>query len=385
MWYYGDERVVMGDKASFDSGQGITSILVRLIKKRLEQEIDWFIRDHPGDGWRKLAALINERELAGLQRPLPWHFDGFQDDITSITVSEIGQLLDRRIPEIMNDYGLDLSDKPAAAQPHGAAWDSIGASYKATQAGVDVRPRAVVQSKFEREASRILCADVVVEAELRPFAGLMNFVQRFDNTAAAGSVYRLAAAARARDTPLRVGEGAFRRDVKALLDTLSSNGVVAPAVDNPVFYAPPQHGCHGDASGRWGFGVVVNGCCCFGPWPQGLFAKLEAYVAEAGPGGVSISPLELVTSALVVWVAKYVNAPTRIIVNNDNESSGVVTARGIQGGVVRAYVQSGQLEYACCFIGYALGPSGGPNTFPTRVEGRQWQGCARVCFKLREG
>ncbi|KAJ1452413.1 hypothetical protein M885DRAFT_619915 [Pelagophyceae sp. CCMP2097] len=55
-----------------------------------------------------------------------------------------------------------------------------------------------------------------------------------------------------------------------------------------------------------------------------LFEEFEKESAH----GVSISPLELVTSALVVWLAGVADAPLRIFVYCDNESAVVVGARG---------------------------------------------------------
>jgi hypothetical protein len=144
-----------------------------------------------------------------------------------------------------------------------------------------------------------------------------------------GPLYRAAAAARRRGMPLRLGDGAVRRDMTSMLEKLKSKRVAQP-IEDPIYFAPPPHSCHGDASGTWGYGAVVNGVCFSGMWPAGLFGKLEQYNAvtlEAETSRVSISPLELITSALVVWLADVAGAPPRILVYGDNEPAVIVNAR----------------------------------------------------------
>jgi hypothetical protein len=323
--YYGDERSVMGDVAAFDNGQGVTSVVVRVIYKRLEVEVEAYIRKQEAAKWRALTALVDERRALGLLRPLPWFFDGFQDDCTSVTIGSIGDLLDRRIPELFQEYGIKLSSKPAATKPHGPQWDSIGARYEVTKRGLVVRPRPEVQAKFESEAHDFLTKTSTTEEAIESFAGLTEFVRRFADRLPAGSLYRLKAAARRRGMPLRLQDGPARQHIAALCEAIQND--IAPPIDDPAYYAPPPQGCHGDASGKWGFGAVVNGVCCSGKWTDGLFAKLGKSETDTEADQVSISPLELVTAGLVVWLAGVANAPKRILVYGDNESAIVVGAR----------------------------------------------------------
>jgi hypothetical protein len=324
--YYGDERTVMGGAASFDTGQAVTSIISRIVYKRLESEVEAFICAQHGASWRKLAQLVQQRRDAGLERPLPWFFDGFQDDIVSVLIDGLGPLLDLRVGQILAEYGVELSRKPSATLPHAAQWEAIGALYVVTAAGVEVRPRAVVQERFQTRARDFVAATSVSEEQLSSFAGLMEFIRRFVDLQPAGAIYRPAAAARRRLVPLRLGDAAVKGEVARLLSALTVQGALAPAVDDPVFYAPPTDGFNGDASG-YGYGVTVHGWCCFGAWPDGLFGTIRHYKESRGVAGVSISPLELIASVLGVWLAEHVGVPKRSIMFNDNESAVVVATR----------------------------------------------------------
>jgi len=135
----------MGDVGAFDNGQGVTSIVDSIIYRRLAPEVGAFIRAQPGPRWAALAALVDARLSKGLRWPLPWYFAGFQDESTSITIGGIGALLDKRIPELFEEYGIKLSEKPAATRPHGPQWESIGAEFTVTRERLVVRPRPVVQ------------------------------------------------------------------------------------------------------------------------------------------------------------------------------------------------------------------------------------------------
>ncbi|KAJ1460599.1 hypothetical protein M885DRAFT_559718 [Pelagophyceae sp. CCMP2097] len=121
--YYGDERTVMGDAAAFDNGQGVTSIVARLIYLRLAPEVDALIRAQHGPKWALLAAL---------------------DDFSSISIDFIGAFLDKRIPELFAEYGIKLSEKPAATRPHGPQWLSIGAQFTVTADRLDLVTSALV-------------------------------------------------------------------------------------------------------------------------------------------------------------------------------------------------------------------------------------------------
>mmetsp|Transcript_12108 Transcript_12108/g.42813 ORF Transcript_12108/g.42813 Transcript_12108/m.42813 type:complete len:189 (-) Transcript_12108:469-1035(-) len=188
----------MGDVGAFDNGQGVTSIVDSIIYRRLAPEVGAFIRAQPGPRWAALAALVDARLSKGLRWPLPWALLGYQDDFSSISIDAIGAFLDIRIPELFKEYGIKLSEKPAATRPHGPQWLSIGAQFTVTEDRLDVRPRPEVQLKFEDGARSLMDDAFASEETIRSFAGLTEFVRRFVDGASAGSLYRLAAAARHR-------------------------------------------------------------------------------------------------------------------------------------------------------------------------------------------
>jgi hypothetical protein len=321
--YLGDKRDAMGGVSAADHGQRTTSVAIEVVRATLLPEVAGVVDSTPGPRWDRLRAWVRARRDVGCADPYPWFLSSFQDDITSLCISEeIGVLLDTRIPEVLAEYQIEVSTKPEASRPSSGLFTAIGADYDMLRAHIDgtanVQPRRAIADKFVAAADAIVTAGGAFSESLETFSGLAEFVGRFSDVGC-GPIHRARAAASRHRGFVRIGSGAFFDNITALRQPVA-HAARAPMVIDPCFMAPALHGCHGDASTTDGYGATVNGVYCCGAWPAPIAQLIAADM-------LFISPLELMVSALVVLVAAEAAAPARLVIYSDSESSVVVGAR----------------------------------------------------------
>ena len=315
----------MGAVSAADHGQRTSSVLCVVVYSILKPEIEALLRDGRGSAWAALRRWVSARTAAGCPFPLPWFFRPFQDDFSSICVSdELAVFLDARVPQVLTDiFQVSVSTKASAARPHDTSFTVIGADFDTSEmhrgGPARMRPRAAIADGLRTSINRIIADGGAHHATLESLCGTAEFCVRFADDVDLAPLHRARASAAHHDGVVRVGTGPFRASLESLVDLVDNRRYGDLTVD-PTFMCPAHHGCHGDASTRDGYGATVNGAYSFGPWHPRIRALVDASV-------ISISVLELLVAALVLLLATHVGAPDRFIIFSDSESSVVVSGR----------------------------------------------------------
>lgn len=323
--YLVDLRDAMGAVSAADHGQRTSSVLCVVVYSILKPEIEDLLRNGRGPAWDSLRRWVSARAAANCPHPLPWFFRPFQDDFSSICVSdELAAFLDVRVPQVFTDiFQVSVSNKASAARPHDTSFTVIGADFDTSEmhrgGSARMRPRAAIADGLRETIRRIRADDGAHHAILENLCGTAEFCVRFADDVDLAPLHRARASAAHHDGVVRVGTGPFRDVLDSLVDLVENRQYGELTVD-PAFMCPAHHGCHGDASTRDGYGATVDGAYCFGPWPPRIKALIDASV-------ISISVLELLVATLVLLLATHVGAPDRFIIFSDSESSVIVSGR----------------------------------------------------------
>lgn len=326
--------------ASAHSAQRTSLLIAHLLQTAAANE-EWGIRRNTGREslMTKLVQWADARRIAMPQdnrQAREVAISVYQDDITVIAIgwdaANTAELQVKRI--LVEDYGVQLSEKTEGNVPFGHRFSSIGATYDLIDAcNMVCRPTDHTTTKYKQSAEQLRPHIGMLRPfnEIESFVGLHTFITRFlDQGAVLNNEAYVCLRASGRiqtQHPMAPYNKQFAETVAQVLHMLE-NKKYPSITEPPIYWHSGMEGGNSDASAsatasNKGWGVCVMGNMTGGAWD----AQVRAALAK---GLISISPLELLGSAIALEFAhqhKWLPNGTvtdGVILRNDNNSACIV-------------------------------------------------------------
>jgi hypothetical protein len=308
-----DERVVMGSASSADIAQRLSFIVILIVLWDLDAAFEKEFA-HRSDGpwhalntWRRRRLAYFNNDAA--QARLYW-LHPYQDDTPSIVIDILADWLDASVRSTLSRLGISLSDKEL---PYADVFDAIGAKFCLRSGKMSIRDETLLTYRLQ--------ANDIVEAQSSGFKLQTDFVEsfiglhewvchffpdgpRYCNAAHRSIAFALKKKHRTTGVSLR-----FAEDVAFVLENFE-----------PVFVIDRRCYCHGgsavcsDASTKDGWGVFAGCYYACGTWSaETVEAAAQFRKEQRGDASVSISPLELLTIAFLVYLVGKIHGRDEIL------------------------------------------------------------------------
>jgi hypothetical protein len=297
-----DNRMVMGASSSADAAMRTSNILLQIVLDDLDVSFEAVYANRRDGVWSAVSCWRQARLAAcggDVAQARAFWCNPYADDSPFVTIEPLVEWLDASVRGTLARLGVSLSGKEL---PPAILFDAIGGCFNLITR--TVLPREFTRDKYRGFAAEALAADgrlFNVLDWIEPFVGLHEFVAGLQT----GNGHRSNAGNMFKTSALRSGRLAvaitarFADDIRTVLAELEKP---VPFSTSPLFYHGGDN-VSGDASTKDGWGVHVGPFYAFARWDERTrlaVATLAAAERARSADSVSISPLELLTSAFLV-------------------------------------------------------------------------------------
>lgn len=305
-----DVRVTMGCVHSSNTAQRIAWILLDLVNQRLDETVEWALRQTP-ESFQRAAHEWRERRKAVFTDPRQWRvwfIGSYQDDSPIKVPAPLAKWVGDTFKEVMARFRVPVAEK---VLEFAEVFEAIGGRFYLAQERACVGPTAATMVKLE-EALRALRAAAAERGsmmrmkEFESVTGLMEWAGYFlpDGPRLCHQAHQCKRRAKrqwGRQAQNVIVSDGLLEACDSMVSRLTA-GEFRPWTADPVWW----HGgveVAADAATVGGWGLHVGGLCAAGQWEEETLRAIEnSRTKRKDRERVSISPLELLAQALLLAV-----------------------------------------------------------------------------------